>query len=99
MTNVSNLDERRRLALDQVKESERHVKFFFVGIALWELILLVLIVAFMDFGDRLHLLIFLSAAIVYGTLGIGLVTLGAYTRQNTLRILAALELLSESRQG
>ncbi|MEM7481939.1 MAG: hypothetical protein AAF481_12260 [Acidobacteriota bacterium] len=94
MSNSSNLDQRRRAALDEVKKSEKHVRNLFIFIAAWELVLFLAIIFCMDFGDRLHVLIFLSAGLVYGTLGIGLLALGAYMRQNTQRVLAALELLS-----
>ena len=92
MTDTANLDNRRRAALDQVHKSEQRFRYLMAGVFLWEAVLLAIIVLYMDFSDPMHVLIFLSTAIVYGTLGIGLVTLGAYLRRNTLQILAALEL-------
>jgi hypothetical protein len=99
MTDPLNLDRRRRAALDQVHKSEQRFRYLMVGVFLWEAVLLAVIILYMDFGDRMHVLIFLSTAIVYGTLGIGLVTLGAYLRQNTLQILAALELVDKADRG
>ncbi len=93
MTNEANLDDRRRAALDKVEKSEREVRGFLILTAVFEGALLIAVVLLMDWGDRLHLLMFLLACLVYGSLGLGLVTLAAYLKLNTLRVLAAVELL------
>ncbi len=93
MTTEANLDDRRRAALDKVEKSEREVRGFLILTAVFEGALLIAVVLLMDWGDRLHLLMFLLACLVYGSLGLGLVTLAAYLKLNTLRVLAAVELL------
>ncbi len=93
MTNEANLDDRRRAALDTVEKSEREVRGHLILTAVFEGALLIAVVLLMDWGDRLHLLMFLLACLVYGSLGLGLVTLAAYLKLNTLRVLAAVELL------
>jgi hypothetical protein len=93
MTTTINLDDRRRDALEQVQKGQRNFKLMIGVVALWEMMLLILIVLLVDFSDQLHVLILLSTGVVYGTLAVGLGALGAYFRQNTLRVLAAIELL------
>ena len=93
MTTEANLDDRRRAALDTVEKSEREVRGRLILTAVFEGALLIAVVLLMDWGDRLHLLMFLLACLVYGSLGLGLVTLAAYLKLNTLRVLAAIELL------
>ena len=93
MTTESDLDRTRRAALDQVSRARAHLRNWMIAVALWEAVWLLIVVLFMDWGDRLHILGLLLALLVYGTLGIGLMTLGAYIRENTLRVLTAIELL------
>ena len=57
--------------------------------------LLLAFVLVMDFGNRLHWLILIGSLLTYGTLGAGLLVLGAHANVNTLRILQSLELLHE----
>lgn len=47
-----------------------------------------------DFGDPLHRLVFLAACLVYGTLGFGLIALGAHVNTGNQRILKAIEALA-----
>jgi len=46
---------------------------------------------FADFKDPTHRLMLVQTVLIYGTLGIGLIALGALVRLNTLRVLVALE--------
>ena len=93
MSESINLDEQRRAALDNATKSEKQVRYFMYGIFVWEVVLLSIIILFIDFSNDLHVIIFLSTAIVYGTIGIGLMALGSFIRHNTLKVLAALELM------
>lgn len=46
-----------------------------------------------DFGDRLHRVVFLLAMLTYCTLGLGLVAVGAHVTRVGERLLNALDLL------
>ena len=96
MVDSANLDARRRSALDRVERSERTVRNVLVLAAAFETTLLAVAVLIMDWSSRLHILMLVLSCLVYGTLGFGMVALAAFMKRNTLRVLAAMELL-ESR--
>lgn len=91
MTANTAIDAARRAALDQIDKSERARKRAVAVAGAIEAVLLVAILITADFGDPLHRLIFFSACLVYGTLGIGLVALGAHVNVSLHRVLRAIE--------
>ena len=84
----------RAETLDRIERSERWTKIFFVTAGVTEGIFLVLYVVFADFGERVHLLVFLAALLIYLTLAWAILALGAYVRTCTQRVLRAIELLA-----
>lgn len=92
----SRLDEVRRDVLARAERREEHHRMFIFAGAVVEAGCLVAFAFLADFSDRLHILLLLTAFLVYGTLAMGLMALGAYTRSWCLRLLTAIELLDES---
>lgn len=96
MNDRATADEARRKALDRIEESERLFKGFFFLTVFFEVGLGVTLILLTDFSNRVHLLIFLAACMVYAPLVCGLAALWAHADRNTQRILKALELLAEA---
>lgn len=95
MESPPDLDRIRRAALDQVDKARRAVIAFFVVAGVLEGIFLVLVLVTTDFADPTHRLILFAACLVYLTLGVGLLALGAYVRLNALRVIQAVELADD----
>ena len=91
-----NTDKLRKSALDSVDVAEKRVKHALVAAAVIEGVLLATFFFLMDFGNRLHWLILVGALLVYATLGVGMLTLGAHVQACTLRILKAIDLDTSS---
>lgn len=91
MISEKNFDEIRRKALEQIEKKEKMLKYGIAGIALYEGILLLLFVLFADWSNRLHQLLFISTLLIYGTLGLGIIALGAFQNISTLRIIKSIE--------
>src|SRR5262245_1531385 len=89
----------RAAVLERLERKERHFKIAFFGAVVVEALFLALFVALADFSNRGHVLLFVAACLVYWTLALGLVALGAYVGQCTLRILKAVELLDRPPQA
>ncbi|MFN7975770.1 MAG: hypothetical protein U0166_26085 [Acidobacteriota bacterium] len=89
---MNNEPNPRALALDLADRAERQYKTAFIGAALVEAMGLAGFVALADFHNRMHVLLLVAAMLIYGTLAMGLVTLGAYMNRCTLKVLKALEL-------
>lgn len=85
-------DELTRSILEKIDRSRTHYYGAFVGAALLEAAGLVAYLLLADLRDRTHLLILIAAVLTYGTIAIGLVTLGTYTRWWALRIVHAVDL-------
>lgn len=85
-------DDLARSVLENIERSRTHYFGTFVGAALLEAAGLVAYILLADLRDRTHLLILIAAVLTYGTIAIGLVTLGAYTRWWALRIVRAIDL-------
>ena len=92
----SNLDDVRQQALDKIEQSEGLYKSFIVIAAALEAIFLVLYLVLMDFSNTTHWLILIAAALVYGTITVGLFALGSYLDFGLKRLLQSIELLAES---
>lgn len=91
----SNLNGVRRSALDEIDKSRRTAKLFLAAAATFEGALLIAVLVLIDFSDRTHLVVFLCACLVYGTLAFGLFALRAHIDAATLRTLHAIGLLAE----
>lgn len=88
-------DDLARDVLDNIERSRTHYFGAFIGAALLEAAGLIAYLLLADLRDRTHLLILIAAVLTYGTIAIGLVTLGAYTRWWALRIVHAIDLKQE----
>lgn len=84
-----------RRTLDRIDRARRQCFGAFVGAALLEGAGLFAFAWLADFSDRTHLLILIAAVLTYGTIGIGLVALGVYTRWWALRIVQAVQQAGE----
>lgn len=89
---TNELDAIRRATLERVERSRSLVVKWIIATAIFEGLCLVGFFLLMDFGNRLHLLLLVMTFLIYGTLGLGMVALGAYTRFLNLRVLKAVEL-------
>ncbi len=85
-------EQLRRAALDSVDTAEKRVKQAIVAAAALEGVLLTTFFLLMDTSNRLHWLILVAALLVYATLSVGLLTLGAHVQACTLRVLKAIDL-------
>jgi hypothetical protein len=94
MGTTARLDAIRAAALDRVEKRERAFKMAFVAAALVEGVMLAAFLLLADLSNRLHLLILVSAVLVYSTLALGLVALGAHVSRVGERVLMAVELLA-----
>lgn len=86
-------------ALAEADRRERWGRMALYGAALLEALMLGAALAVMDFGDRTHLLIFLMAMLSYTTIALGLVAVGARSAAADARLLHAIQLLDERRDG
>jgi len=80
------------LALDRIDHAERQYRMAFVAAAGVEALGLGAFVLLANFADRTHLLLLVASVLVYSTIGIGLIALGAHVNRCTLRILKAIEI-------
>ena len=95
----SQLNGIRRTTLARVEKSERARWWLIVAAAVIEGTCLIAFILLADFGNRLHILLLIGAGLVYGTLAMGILALGAFTQSWCLRILNAIELLGDERRG
>jgi len=98
-TETHTLDALRSNALDRIARADRSRRFALVAASLIEGAFLLAFVLLADFGNRIHLLLFLSALALYWMLGLGLLALGAHNSRNTQLVLRMLEELAEARDG
>ena len=91
---ATRLDAIRAAALDRVEKRERAFKLAFVGAALMEGAMLAAFLVLADLSNRLHVLLLVSAVLVYSTLALGLVALGIHVSRVGERLLMAVELLA-----
>jgi len=92
MSNGQQHDEIRRRVLDRMERSETMVKLAIVAAAIVEGACLILLLALIDFANRDQVIVLIAAVLVYMTIGLGLIALGAHVSRSTLRILQALDL-------
>ena len=70
----------RRAALGKIDSIRRGASALVVVIAIVEAALLIKLLTMVDFADHLQVMLLVITGLVYGTLGLGLVALGAYIR-------------------
>ncbi len=92
MKNEDRLDKIREAALDGVDKADKRVRVSLMIAGTLEGIFLLTYLALMDFGDRLHWLIFVAACFSYFPLVFGLYSSAMYVNLNTQRILKAINL-------
>ena len=88
-------DSRRSNVLEEIDENRRTCKIFIWAAGITEAVCLTTFLLLMDFGERSHWLLLVAAVLIYGTLGLGLVALGAHSRACMMRVL---QVLLEDRQ-
>ena len=96
---TTRLDNVRRKALDQIDSSKKTAVMMLVAAAVFEGAALVAIILLMDFGETLHLLVFLCACLVYAPLAFGLFSLKAWIDLSTNRIIQAIDIVDSERDG
>ena len=87
-----NLDAIRAAALREAEKSERLSKYLLGAAGVFELVVLVVVLLFLDWSDSTHVVIFLCACLVYAPLAFGLVALRAWLEGANRRVLAAIQL-------
>lgn len=95
MKEANNLTEIRQQTLNRIERAERNYKLAFFGGVAIEGFFFALFFALADLHNRLQLMLFISTVATYTILLFGLLALGAHISRNTLRILKAIELISE----
>ncbi len=91
MPDEEALDQIRRSALDQIDQQDKTSLRILIAAGIVEGTGLILYLVLMDFSDRLHWLIFIAACMVYGTLALGIFSLGAEVKASVQRVLRAIE--------
>jgi hypothetical protein len=94
----TDLGKVRAAALERVARGERNLKIAIGGAAVAEAGGLASFLLLMNFQDRLHWLLLVMAILIYGTLALGIVALGAYVNLATQRVLKAIA-LQEGREA
>lgn len=99
MVDTDPLNNIHEGVLDKIDSSARHYKALFVVAACCEGVCLAAFLLLMDFANRDHWLLLVTACLIYWTVGVGLLALGAWNRHWVLRILSAIELLDAGGQN
>lgn len=89
---MTDLDRIRAAALARIEKRERGYRLAIAGAVAAEAVLLLAFLLLADLHDRTHLLLLVSAILVYTTLALGLAALGAHVSRAAERIVAAIEL-------
>ncbi len=87
----TNLNGIRKAALDEADGRQKASRWLLVAAATVEGIGLILFLVLMDFSNRLHWLIFIAAALVYGTLALAMFSMGEEMKASFQRVLKAIE--------
>jgi len=93
------LNEIRHGVLARAEKREKRYRLWIVAAGVIEAACLLAFVGLADFHDRTHVLLLITAFLVYGTLAMGMLALGAFTQSWCLRILRAIELSDGARLG
>jgi hypothetical protein len=94
MSKERNISEIRASALDRIERAERRYKVAFFGAVAIETLFLAGFLLLADLSNRTHLLLLVATVAVYTILALGLVALGSHVTRSTLRILKAIEVLT-----
>lgn len=89
--NGSRATDSTRVTLDRIDRARRSYFNAFIAAAALEGLGLGAFALLADWSDRTHLLILIAAVLTYGTIALGLVALGVYTRWWALRIVRAID--------
>ena len=99
MENNSNfdpaLDVLRQQTLTQIDRIERMRRLAIWAVVMLEGVVIALFLWLADFSDRTHVLIFIAVLGIWGMIGMALVVLDILQRENTLRILNAIQILKK----
>jgi len=79
--------------LDTAEKAEKYRNKLYWLSGVVEIILLIVFLIVMDFGDRLHWLLLIATWLASGTIVAVIVVLAAHINLNTVHILKAIELL------
>ena len=91
---TANLEEIRSGALGRIENDRKNVTRLIAVAAAVEAVFLGAFLWLMDFHNKEHWLLLCAAGLIYGTLGVGLLTLGVQQNTTAQRVLKALELVS-----
>ncbi len=91
----NKVDRIRKEALDQADKRRKASTWLLAGAATVEGVGLVLYLVLMDFSNRLHWLILIAAALVYGTLALAMFSQGEEIKASFQRVLRAIEELGD----
>jgi hypothetical protein len=86
-----DLDDIRRTVLDRVERGDRLVRLATLGAAAVELALITLALLYVDWKDRLQVLLFLFSVISYTIVVLGLVALAGHVTRTVGRVLSAID--------
>ena len=96
MSEVTDLDSIRRVALDLHDKRARRYRTAFFGAVAVEVLFLLGFLLLADLSNRMHLLLLIATMTIYTIVGLGLIALGLYLKECTGRIIKAIEALGES---
>jgi hypothetical protein len=82
-------------ALEEADRRERTARLVLIGAALLEAFLLGTALLVMDFRDRTHLLILITAVLTYSTLALGMLAIVSRASAANARLLYAIQLLDD----
>lgn len=99
MTFGTDLDELRHNALERIDRSERAFRGWVIAAGVVEAAGLIAFILLADFSDRTHLLLLVAALLIYGTLAMGIIALGAFIRVGLLRVVKAIEVCTGAEEA
>ncbi len=86
-----DLDAIRAAALKEADRSERLSNYLLIAAGVFEAVVFVMILVFLDWSNTTHVVVFLCACLVYAPLMFGLVALRAWLEGANQRVLAAVK--------
>lgn len=86
------MNRARGAAFERIERSERWRMLFLVASGVVEGSFLLAVIFVADWSDRLHVLVFLAACLVYLTLGVAMFALWAHMNVCTQRVLRGIEI-------
>jgi len=89
------MDRARRAALAEAEKSERRTGRLLAAAGLFEVVVFVAILFAIDWGDATHVVVFLSACLVYAPLAFGLISLHSALDAATQRVLTGIRFGAE----